>query len=324
MFCPGRVVFDLNDVYICYNQLKITIKKGVQKMTTIMDGKKVAAHLSEEIKEVVEKSHSLGITPKVALVRVGDLSDSISYENAAVKRFEKLGIETERFSFPEDVSARAFLSRFREINEDYSINGILLLQPIPEHIDMKRVVEIMNPIKDIDGMTPENMGKILVKEENRLEPCTPAAVMEMLKFYDIDLKGKNVTVVGASAVVGKPLSILLMNQEATVTTCNLYTDDLVAKCKDADIIISAAGAVNLIDEPHVKEGAVVIDVGINFNDEGKLVGDVNYEAVKDKTSFITPVPGGIGAITTTVLAYHLMLATDYQKEPVLFLEKQLS
>ena len=293
-------------------------------MTTIMDGKKVAAHLSEEIKEVVEKSHSLGITPKVAFVRVGDLSDSISYENAAVKRFEKLDIETERFSFPEDVSARAFLSRFREINENYDINGILLLQPVPEHIDMKRVVEIMNPIKDIDGMTPENMGKLLVKEENRLEPCTPAAVMEMLKFYDIELKGKNVTVVGASAVVGKPLSILLMNQEATVTTCNLYTDDLVSKCKDADIIISAAGAVNLIDEPHVKEGAVVVDVGINFNDEGKLVGDVNYEAVKDKTSFITPVPGGIGAITTTVLAYHLMLATDYQKEPVLFLEKQLS
>ncbi|MCD2137467.1 bifunctional 5,10-methylenetetrahydrofolate dehydrogenase/5,10-methenyltetrahydrofolate cyclohydrolase [Salinicoccus halitifaciens] len=293
-------------------------------MTTIMDGKKVAAHLSEEIKEVVEKSHSLGITPKVAFVRVGDLSDSISYENAAVKRFEKLGIETERFSFPEDVSARAFLSRFREINENYDINGILLLQPVPEHIDMKRVVEIMNPIKDIDGMTPENMGKLLVKEENRLEPCTPAAVMEMLKFYDIELKGKNVTVVGASAVVGKPLSILLMNQEATVTTCNLYTDDLVSKCKDADIIISAAGAVNLIDEQHVKEGAVVVDVGINFNDEGKLVGDVNYEAVKDKTSFITPVPGGIGAITTTVLAYHLMLATDYQKEPVLFLEKQLS
>lgn len=289
-------------------------------MTTIMDGKKVAAHLSEEIKEVVEKSHSLGITPKVALVRVGDLSDSISYENAAVKRFEKLGIETERFSFPEDVSARAFLSRFREINEDYSINGILLLQPIPKHIDMKRVVEIMNPIKDIDGMTPDNMGKLIVKEKNRLEPCTPAAVMEMLKFYDIDLKGKNVTVVGASAVVGKPLSLLLMNQEATVTTCNLYTDDLVAKCKDADVIISAAGAVNLIDEPHVKEGAVVVDVGINFNEEGKLVGDVNYEAVKDKTSYITPVPGGIGAITTTVLAYHLMLATDYQKEPVLFLE----
>lgn len=293
-------------------------------MTTIMDGKKVAAHLSEEIKKVVEKSHSLGITPKVAFVRVGDLSDSISYENAAVKRFEKLGIETERYSFPNDVSARAFLSRFREINEDYDINGILLLQPIPKHIDMRRVVEIMNPVKDIDGMTPDNLGKLIAKEENSLEPCTPAAVMEMLKFYDIDLKGKNVTVVGASAVVGKPLSILLMNQEATVTICNLYTDDLKTKCENADVIISAAGAVNLIDEAHVKEGAIVIDVGINFNDEGKLVGDVNYDAVKDKTSYITPVPGGIGAITTTVLAYHLMLATDYQKEPVLFLDKQLS
>ncbi len=289
-------------------------------MTTIMEGKKVAAYLSEEIKDALEESHKHGIKPKVAFVRIGDLTDAISYENAAVKRFEKLGIDTEQYHFPGDVSAKAFLTKFREINEDYSVNGILLLQPVPKHIDMKRVVELMNPIKDIDGMTPVNIGKVLTAEPDRLEPCTSAAVMEILKFYDIDLKGKNVTVVGASAVVGKPLSLLLMNKDATVTTCNLYTDDLVDKCKGADVIISAAGAMNLIDEEHVKEGAVVIDVGINFTEEGKMVGDVNYEAVKDKTSFITPVPGGVGAITTTVLAYHLMLATDFQKEPVLFLE----
>lgn len=186
---------------------------------------------------------------------------------------------------------------------------------------MKRVAEIMNSFKDIDGMKASNLGKVLTNDPDRLEPCTPAAVMNMLDFYDIDLKGKNVTVVGASAVVGKPLSLLMMNREATVTTCNLYTENLVDKCKDADVIVSAAGAINLIDEEHVKEGAVVVDVGINFTDEGKMVGDVNYEAVKDKASFITPVPGGIGAITTTVLAYHLVKATEHQKEPVLFLEK---
>ncbi len=290
-------------------------------MTVVMDGKKVAAHLSEEIKNALEVSETHGIKPKVAFVRVGDLSDSISYENAAVKRFEKLGMETTQFHFPEDVSTKVFLTKFREINEDYSIHGILLLQPLPKHIPMKRVAEIMNSFKDIDGMKASNLGKVLTNDPDRLEPCTPAAVMNMLDFYDIDLKGKDVTVVGASAVVGKPLSLLMMNREATVTTCNLYTENLVDKCKNADVIVSAAGAINLIDEAHVKEGAIVIDVGINFTDEGKMVGDVNYEAVKDKASFITPVPGGIGAITTTVLAYHLVKATEHQKEPVLFLEK---
>ena len=273
-------------------------------MTVVMDGKKVAAHLSEEIKNALEVSEAHGIKPKVAFVRIGDLSDSISYENAAVKRFEKLGMDTAQFHFPEDVSTKVFLTKFREINEDYSIHGILLLQPLPKHIPMKRVAEIMNSFKDIDGMKASNLGKVLTNDPDRLEPCTPAAVMNMLDFYDIDLKGKNVTVVGASAVVGKPLSLLMMNREATVTTCNLYT-----------------GAINLIGEEHVKEGAIVVDVGINFTDEGKMVGDVNYEAVKDKASFITPVPGGIGAITTTVLAYHLVKATEHQKEPVLFLEK---
>lgn len=290
-------------------------------MTVVMDGKKVAAHLSEEIKNALEVSETHGIKPKVAFVRIGDLSDSISYENAAVKRFEKLGMETTQFHFPEDVSTKVFLTKFREINEDYSIHGILLLQPLPKHIPMKRVAEIMNSFKDIDGMKASNLGKVLTNDPDRLEPCTPAAVMNMLDVYDIDLKGKDVTVVGASAVVGKPLSLLMMNREATVTTCNLYTENLVDKCKNADVIVSAAGAINLIDEAHVKEGAIVIDVGINFTDEGKMVGDVNYEAVKDKASFITPVPGGIGAITTTVLAYHLVKATEHQKEPVLFLEK---
>ena len=290
-------------------------------MTVIMDGKKVAAHLSEEIKQALEVSEKHGIKPKVAFVRIGDLSDSISYENAAVKRFEKLGMETAQYHFPEDVSTKVFLTKFREINEDYAINGILLLQPLPKHIPMKRVAEIINSFKDIDGMKASNLGKVLTNDPDRLEPCTPAAVMNMLDYYEVDLKGKNVTVVGASAVVGKPLSLLMMNREATVTTCNLYTDNLVEKCKNADVIVSAAGAINLIDEEHVKDGAVVIDVGINFTEDGKMVGDVNYEAVKDKASFITPVPGGIGAITTTVLAYHLVKATEHQKEPVLFLEK---
>lgn len=290
-------------------------------MTTILDGKKVAAAVGEKVKAALKVSQANGIRPKIAFVRVGELSDSIAYENSAKRLFEKFGIDTEQHHFPEDVSLRQFLTRFREINQDYSVNGILLLQPVPKHIDMKRVIEIMNPVKDIDGITPVNMGKVMTGEKDRLEPCTPAGVIEMLDFYDIPLEGKKVTIVGASNVVGKPLSILMMNRGATVTVCNIHTPDLVAECKNADVIVSAAGAVNLIREEHVKEGAVIVDVGINVNEDGKIVGDVDFEGVKDKCSFISPVPGGAGSVTSSLLVYQLMLATDFQKEPVLFLEK---
>lgn len=289
-------------------------------MTTILDGKKVAAAVGEKVKTALELSEKHGIKPKIAFVRIGDLSDSIAYENSAKRLFGKFGIEAEQHHFPADVSLRQFLNRFREINQDYSVNGILLLQPVPDHIDMKRVIEIMNPVKDIDGITPMNMGKVITGDKDRLEPCTPAGVIEMLDYYDIPLEGKKVTIVGASNVVGKPLSILMMNRGATVTVCNVHTPDLVAETKDSDVIVSAAGVVNLIREEHVKEGAVIVDVGINVNDNGKIVGDVDFEGVKDKCSFISPVPGGAGSVTSSLLVYQLMLATDFQKEPVLFLE----
>lgn len=289
-------------------------------MAEILDGKKVAAHLSEEIKNAVEESINHGITPTVAFVRVGDLEDSISYENAAVKKFQKLGIETKQFHFPEDIPEQEFLDKFKEINWDFSIHGILLLQPLPKHINITRAAQLMRSFKDIDGLTVMNLGKVLTNADDRLEPCTPAAVMEFFDYYNLDLKGKNVTVVGASAVVGKPLSLLMMNRDATVTTCNLYTDDLVDKCKNADVIVSAAGAVDLIRKEHVKPGAVVIDVGINFNEEGKLVGDVAYDEVKEVAGYITPVPGGVGAITTTKLAEHLIKAIEHQKQAILFIE----
>ncbi|CAD2073973.1 bifunctional 5,10-methylenetetrahydrofolate dehydrogenase/5,10-methenyltetrahydrofolate cyclohydrolase [Phocicoccus pinnipedialis] len=287
-------------------------------MAELLDGKKVAAHLSEQIKEAVQESKKIGISPKVCFVRVGDLEDSISYENAAMKRFEKLGIETMQLHFGEDISENEFLDKFKEVNWDVSVHGILLLQPLPKHIDITKASRVMRSHKDIDGLTVMNLGKVLTNATDRLEPCTPAAVMEMLDYYGVDLEGKNVTVVGASAVVGKPLSLLMLNKNATVTTCNLHTKDLVERCKNADVIVSCAGAINLIQEEHVKPGAIVVDVGINFNDEGKLVGDVDFENVVKKAGMITPVPGGIGAITTTVLAQHLMKAVEYQKEAVLF------
>lgn len=291
---------------------------GVCVMAELLDGKKVAAHLSEQIKEAVEETKRIGISPKVCFVRVGDLEDSISYENAAIKRFEKLGIETEQLHFKEDISENEFLDKFKEVNWAVDVHGILLLQPLPKHIDITKASRVMRSHKDIDGLTVMNLGKVLTNAADRLEPCTPAAVMELLDFYGVELEGKNVTVVGASAVVGKPLSLLMLNKNATVTTCNLYTKDLVESCKNADIIVSCAGAINLIQEQHVKPGAVIVDVGINFNDEGKMVGDVDFENVKEKASMITPVPGGVGAITTTVLAQHLMKAVEYQKEAVLF------
>lgn len=287
-------------------------------MAELLEGKKVAAHLSEQIKAAVNESEKVGISPKICFVRVGDLEDSISYENAAMKRFEKLGIKTEQLHFKEDVSENEFLDKFKEVNWDVTVHGILLLQPLPKHIDIKKAARVMRSHKDIDGLTVMNLGKVLTNATDRLEPCTPAAVMEMLNYYDVDLEGKNVTIVGASAVVGKPLSLLMLNKNATVTTCNLHTKDLVESCKNADIIVSAAGAINLIKEEHVKPGTVVVDVGINFNEEGKMVGDVDFENVEKIVSKITPVPGGIGAITTTVLAQHLMKAVEHQKEAVLF------
>lgn len=281
-------------------------------MTVIMRGKEVATRLREEVIEEVKSLRADGVKPTAAIVRVGDLSDSVGYERSAVKVLKKAELEVETFYFPEETTENQFLSEFEKINSNKDIHGILLLRPLPDHIDIEKVKMIIDPAKDIDGMSPYNIGKVLEPHENDFVPCTPAAVMETLKHYGIELQGKDVAVVGHSLVVGRPLSMLLASQDATISLCHIHTKDMKGICQNADIIVTATGAVGLITGEHVKEGAVVIDVGTTYDENGKLHGDVRFDEVEGKASHLTPVPGGIGAVTTTILAKRVVIAARQQ------------
>jgi len=275
-----------------------------------MDGKAVARSIKEKTANKVEELKNKNIDPQAAIVRVGDDEASISYERAAIRKLEKTGIEAKSYAYPEDITEEAFLDEFTKINENSNVHGILLLRPLPAHIDEQKVSYLIHPDKDIDGMSPINMGKILLKESDGLLPCTPAAVMEVLNYYDIELRGKNITVIGHSSVVGKPLSALLLNANATVTTCHTYTKNTMELCQQADIVVTATGVIDLVTKDHVKDGAIVIDVGINFTEDGTMVGDVSFDEVEKKASYVTPVPGGIGSITTTLLGSQLAAAAE--------------
>lgn len=277
-------------------------------MAIIMKGKEVANRIKGEVMQEVKNLESKGITPLAAIVRVGDLSDSVGYERSAVRILKESGINVKTFHFSEEITESEFIREFEKINNDKSIHGILLLRPIPEHINIDKISLLIDPAKDIDGMSPFNIGKVLSPQENDFVPCTPAAVMETLSHYDIELQGKDVAVIGHSLVVGRPLSMLLAAENATIVLCHIHTKNMQEVCKKSDIIVTATGSVGLITKDHVKEGAVVIDVGTTYDENGKLHGDVRFDEVKEKASHITPVPGGIGAITTMILAQRVVIA----------------
>lgn len=273
-------------------------------MAVEMRGKTVAQSIMED---TTKELSSLSDTPKLAIVRVGENKGSITYEKSARKKMEEVGIEVESFTYPDDITEEDFLTELTDINDDETIHGILVMRPLPEQIDAKKVGNVLNPFKDVDGMSSINLGKIMTDDETGLLPSTPAAVMRMLDFYEIDVKGKDVVIIGHSEVVGKPLDILLLNKNATVTVCHIYSEDVQEKASKADILISATGKAGLVTADHVKEGAVVIDVGISVKD-GKIHGDVLYDEVEEKASHVTPVPGGVGAVTTTMLASNIVKA----------------
>lgn len=279
-------------------------------MTVIMRGKDVADQLKDEIQQRVEELKKNNKTPKAAIVRVGDLPDSIGYERSATRVLSGLGIEVDNIHYPEDITEEDFLKEFDKINHDDDVDGILLLRPVPDHIDPDKISDRILPEKDIDGMSPYNIGKVLSPQEGDFVPCTPVAVMKTLNFYDIDLKGKDVAIVGHSLVVGRPLANLLASQNATVTLCHIDTKNTKEICKQADIVITATGVIGLITKDHVKDGAVVVDVGTSYTSDGKLRGDVAFDEVKDLASHITPVPGGIGAITTSILGERVVIAAE--------------
>lgn len=268
-------------------------------------GKKV----SDGIKEYVSKElETLSFVPKLAIVRVGENPDDMSYERGATKKLKSFGLDVASYVFPQDISDEAFKKAFKDINEDDEVTGILLLRPLPRTINEKDIENMIDPKKDLDGISPINIAKVFAGDTTGFSPCTAEAVIEVLKAYDIELTGKRVTVVGRSMVVGKPVSMLLLKENATVTMTHTRTVDLKKTCSDAEIVIAAAGRAKMLNSDYCGQDAVMIDVGINVDENGKLCGDVDYATLDGKASAATPVPGGIGTITTAVLAKHLIQA----------------
>lgn len=268
-------------------------------------GKKV----SDGIKEYVSKElETLSFVPNLAIVRVGENPDDMSYERSATKKLKSFGLDVASYVFPQDISDEDFKKAFKDINEDDEVTGILLLRPLPRTINEKDIENMIDPKKDLDGISPINIAKVFAGDTTGFSPCTAEAVIEVLKAYDIELTGKRVTVVGRSMVVGKPVSMLLLKENATVTMTHTRTVNLKKTCSDAEIVIAAAGRAKMLNSDYCGQDAVMVDVGINVDDNGKLCGDVDYSTLDGKASAATPVPGGVGTVTTTVLAKHLIQA----------------
>lgn len=268
-------------------------------------GAEVSAKLKEEVQEELK---TLKRIPKLAIVRVGNRPDDISYENGAIKKLQTFGLLSERFLFPEEISDEEFKAEFEKINRNPEVDGILMMRPLPKQIKESDIEKMIDPAKDLDGISPVNVAKVFSGDKSGFAPCTAEAVMELLRVNGFDLTGKRAVVVGRSMVVGKPLAMLLLKENATVTICHTKTRDLADRCREADILLAAAGKAGLITADFVGDGAVVIDVGINVDEEGHLCGDVDFAGIQEKAAYATPVPGGVGGVTTAVLAKHLVRA----------------
>lgn len=278
-------------------------------MATIMDGKALSKKIKENLAEEVKKLKEKGINPCLAVIIVGENPASKVYVAGKIRDCGEVGIESREFALPESTTQEELLSLVKKLNDDDSVSGLLVQLPLPEHIDEKTVINTIRPDKDVDAFHPENVGHIMIGDYTFL-PCTPAGVMELLAEYDIDITGKKCVVVGRSNIVGKPMSMLLLQKNGTVTVCHSKTKDLSSVTREADILVVAIGKGEFIKGDMIKEGAVVIDVGMNRNAEGKLVGDVEFASAKEKASFITPVPGGVGVMTRAILMKNTVKAAE--------------
>ena len=280
----------------------------------ILDGKQLAAQIKEDLKSQTQSIQAeYGLVPKVVNVMIGNDPGSCAYANSQKRNAENVGIAYELLSLPEDIPQKDFAARIQALNDDPNIHGIMLHKPVPEHIDYHTVANIVDIAKDLEGINVANIGKMLLGETNVL-PCTPQAVMELIKSSGINVRGKEAVIVGASGIVGKPLSILLLEAMATVTVCHIATSEagkLQEHVSRADLLVVAAGRANLIPGDWIKEGAVVIDVGINRVD-GKIIGDVQFDTAQERASYITPVPGGVGPVTVVMLMKNALEAFKLQ------------
>jgi methylenetetrahydrofolate dehydrogenase (NADP+)/methenyltetrahydrofolate cyclohydrolase len=277
-------------------------------VATIMKGSEVTKSMKEKMLIEVEDLKSKGIIPGLGIVRIGSNPDDLSYERGAIKRCEGLGIHCKVFEYPLEITQCQLIEEIRKINNDDTIHGILLFRPLPKHIDENSIKKIISPEKDIDCFNPINVVKVFEGDETGFAPCTPEAVIEIMDHYGIEISGKRVVVIGRSLVVGKPLSMLLLKRNATVTICHTRTRNLEETCRQGEILIAAAGKAKMVTKEFVSKGQIVIDVGINVDESGKLWGDVDYDSVEPIVGHITPVPGGVGTVTTSVLAKHVIRA----------------
>ena len=278
-------------------------------MAKLLKGKEVVDALNIKMANQVEALKEKGVNPTLAILRVGERADDLSYERGAIKRCQQVGVEVQVEALEEDVSEEAFFEKLTELNEDDSVHGILMFRPLPKHINGEKARNMLKAEKDVDGCTDLSLAGVFTNTNLGFAPCTAEAAMEILKHYEIPLSGKKVAVIGRSLVIGRPVAMMLMHENATVTICHTRTVDIPSITKDADIVVVASGQMESIGKEYLREGQTVIDVGISWNDEkGKLCGDVKFDEAEPIVDAITPVPGGVGGVTTSILVKHVVEA----------------
>lgn len=282
-------------------------------MYKLISGKEISLSVKERVANEVKDLKQQGIEPCLAVILVGDDPASRVYVNNKKKACEFCGIRSLEYLLPADATQDELNSLVKRLNEDESVNGILCQLPLPKHLDEKEVLNLIKPEKDVDAFHPENVGHIMIGDFNFL-PCTPAGIMEMLKYEGIDLDGKNCVIIGRSNIVGKPMAMLMLKENATVTVCHSHTKNLAEIVSRADVVVAAVGKAKFVTADMVKDGAVIIDVGINRNEDGKLCGDVDFDACCEKASYITPVPGGVGPMTIATLMQNTITAAKIQNK----------
>ncbi|MFZ5968118.1 MAG: bifunctional 5,10-methylenetetrahydrofolate dehydrogenase/5,10-methenyltetrahydrofolate cyclohydrolase [Bacillota bacterium] len=281
-------------------------------MPKILQAKSVVQALKERMKEEIGSMNEKGVFPTLGIIRVGNRPDDVAYERSIMKNCDSIGMKVQVFEAPLDIPMGEFENFIEKINHDKNIHGILLFRPLPAQLDINKIKHMISPEKDIDCMNPVNLEKVFEGEKDGYYPCTPEAVVEILKYYEIPLLGANVVIVNSSLVVGRPLGMMLLGEKSTVTLCNSKTRDLPGVTSSADIVAVAVGRARMFGPEYFHENSVVIDVGINDAGDGKICGDVDYDSVVDKVQAITPVPGGVGTVTTTILLRHVLEACKKQ------------